>query len=105
VLGTHDNCAHFGVNLSIKACIADEVHNPSLSIIIFHVQFSRQHPNVNALVYAAVCLKDKKSGILKKLITQWNGQKPILLNLLPQKEVIHYHLHINQPSTMPLKQI
>jgi hypothetical protein len=27
------------------------------------------------------------------------------LNLLPQKEVIHYHLHINQPSTMPLKQI
>ncbi len=62
-------------------------------------------PNVNALVYAAVCLKDKKSSILKKLITQWNGQKPILLNLLPQKEVIHNHLHINQPSTMPSKQI
>lgn len=44
VLGAHDHCPHFGVNFCIQARSADEIHNPSLCIVIVHIQFFRKHP-------------------------------------------------------------
>lgn len=48
-------------------------------------------PHVNALMYSAVSLKDKKTCIFKELIPQW--YKVAFFHSFAKERVIQYYLH------------
>ena len=47
-----------GVDLGVELGISDQVYDPPLGIVTFHVELLRQHLDGNALVDSAKCLED-----------------------------------------------
>jgi hypothetical protein len=99
MLSAHNNSAHLWIDFGIQTSIANKIHDPSFGIIVVHVQLFREHSNINALVDAAVGLKNEKTGVFQKLIPQWNGHEAILWRLLAQEEVAHDQLQ-EEPLSM-----
>mmetsp|Transcript_3668 Transcript_3668/g.5568 ORF Transcript_3668/g.5568 Transcript_3668/m.5568 type:complete len:395 (+) Transcript_3668:347-1531(+) len=50
--------------------VANQIHNPPLSLCLGHVQFISDHCNLDALVNTAISLKDMHAGIFQKLLTE-----------------------------------
>jgi len=70
------------VNLGIKLCIANQVHNPLLGLLTFHVQLLCKAGQVNALVDLAVGLKDQVPGVVEKQLKDALKEEVVLHHLL-----------------------
>lgn len=57
-------------------------------------------PHVNALVYTAVRLENKKTSILKKLIPQRYSGKVPFFNSFSEEWVVKYYLTITMSNTI-----
>lgn len=50
-------------------------------------------PHINALMYSAVSLKDKKASIFQKLVSQRNSRKVAFFKPFSEERIIQYNLH------------
>ena len=95
-LCSHDHMPQLGVDLGVELGISDQVYDPPLGIVTFHVELLCQHLDGNALVDSAKCLEDHLVNI--------NNGITLLPHLLPKKANIQFLLTSREFSMNSSKQ-
>ncbi len=87
-LAAEDHTIAGGVDFGIEVRIANEIDNPSLCVRLGHVQLLCNHADVNALVNAAVRLKDVKARVFDEFLVEGSEEEVVRQDLLALSQLL-----------------